>query len=108
MNFYRLRQVDTDNRFQLSWVIPVKFGSQDIVNAYYVPATHSIMIQFSVEQPPTLLMLLSSAGQRVTGMQTADGTLNVHLSLPVLADGVYTLVIGNREMTYSRQILIGK
>ncbi len=108
MNFYRLRQVDTDNRFQLSRVIPVKFGSQDIVNAYYVPATHSIMIQFSVEQPPTLLMLLSSAGQRVTGMQTADGTLNVHLSLPVLADGVYTLVIGNREMTYSRQILIGK
>ena len=91
MNFYRLRQVDTDNRFQLSRVIPVKFGSQDIVNAYYVPATHSIASSFLLSSHPTLLMLLSSLqANGLQGIQTMNSTLNVHLSLPVLADGVYT------------------
>lgn len=110
LNYYRLEQVDIDNKTKLSEVFDIIWSAEgSIISIYPNPATNILKVDLTSSQAAqTEVNLLDIGGRVVQGVsiKTVKGLNRISLSLAELAPGVYNIeVIENNRLTSSNKIL---
>jgi hypothetical protein len=90
INYYRLKEVDIDNRQQLSEIRTAHFGD-DIVFALYNNPTNGSDLKLAVNMLPSVLSVFDASGRKVKEMNIT--TSSNSLSVSGLASGTYLAVL---------------
>lgn len=90
INYYRLKEVDIDNRLQLSEIKTAHFGD-DIVFALYNNPTNGSDLKLTVNLLPSILSVFDVSGRKVKEMNIT--TSSNSLSVAGLASGTYLAVL---------------
>jgi hypothetical protein len=103
INYYRLRQVDRDDKSMYSKIEQVIFSDASGVNVYPNPATSTV----NIEAPEgSRISVYNIIGQRVTVPATGSGQLSV-LDVSALAGGSYIIhILGVSGITGHRLAVI--
>lgn len=96
--YYRLKQIDFDDKTQLSTTVRVYATGNVSIKVFPIPANDFVNISglMGTEQ----IMVVNTAGQVVRTQQAAAST--VQISLQGLAAGIYYLSINGKEKQISR------
>ncbi|MBC7535739.1 MAG: T9SS type A sorting domain-containing protein [Ferruginibacter sp.] len=106
INYYRLKQVDFDNRSSYSNTVPIEFKATESLSAYYSITDNTVHIIFNEKQDDVHLKLFANNGQLVY-TATASGTVtNYNFALPALASGIYIIQLLNDRLNYTKKIFI--
>ena len=108
-NYYRLEQVDIDNKTIMSEVIDIVWGTNgSIVSIYPNPASTNLNIDLTTSQiAQTEIKLLDMSGRVVKSVlvQTQKGLNHIAIELDDLASGVYGIqVVENNKLTHVSKI----
>jgi hypothetical protein len=118
VNYYRLKQVDTNGAFEYSKVIAVSFSQDDLggsqILVYPNPARNQDKVNvelkgFAPEREVSIQLIdLTGKVLNVSMSKTnKSGTLRESVNLPTqMASGVYNLLIQDGEKSYSKRIVI--
>ena len=104
-NYYRIKQVDIDNRFSYSSVKILNFDIKPVIQIGPNPATDFITIKTELGNAKTSVKLFNQQGQL---LQTAAATSQQLFKLPAsnLPNGVYYLQVNNDGNIETQKILI--
>ena len=103
-NYYRLKIVDIDNRFEYSAVKSVSF-SASVLNVFAGPNPANSFLNINVNTPgndPYRLRLINRSGQVVLDQKYAASNNRLQLSVSNYSDGTYFLEVTNSSG--SRQV----
>ena len=108
-NYYRLEQVDIDNKTNMSEVIDIVWGTNgSVVSIYPNPASTNLNIDLTTSQiAQTEIKLLDMSGRVVKSVlvQTQKGLNHIAMELDDLASGVYGIqVVENNKLTHISKI----
>ncbi len=109
-NYYKLEQVDFDNKKEFSNVINIIWGAQgSIISVYPTPTKDRLNIDIKADRTnQTEVRLIDMSGRVVKSLlvQTLKGTNQIALDLGRTASGVYSLqVYENNKLAYVSKIL---
>jgi hypothetical protein len=104
INYYRLKELDKDNKFYYSPVTSVTFKGSENITVYPNPADDFTTINSSKE-PIIYVNIYDVTGKLVRTIQPSENQNTVKLSLTDLSKGMYVLTIETKS-TISRQKLI--
>jgi len=111
-NYYRLKQVDIDDRSTYSNTVLVRFGSEvpDGLIIYPNPVTNSITLQVKNASSAYKMQLVTVDGRQVMSGLGTVGELSVLLTghLAELKSGVYILQLNNGKEHYSKKFTKGR
>jgi hypothetical protein len=96
-NYYRLKIVDTDNRFEYSPVKSVSFSATSL-NVFAGPSPAHSYLNVNVNTPgnePYRLRLINRSGQVVLDQKFAASNNRLQLSVSNYSDGTYFLEVTN-------------
>lgn len=104
-NYYRIKQMDIDNRFSYSSVKILNFDIKPVIQIGPNPATDFITIKTELGNAKTSVKLFNQQGQL---LQTAAATSQQLFKLPAsnLPNGVYYLQVNNDGNIETQKILI--
>ena len=107
--YYRLRQINTDNREAFSPIRNTRINASAGVEVTVSPnpASDHINIFISGTSSKATIELISAGGQKikqVNNINAYDGIYN--LSIPTLAKGVYSIRVILPEGTYTKEVMI--
>lgn len=107
-NFYRLKSVDIDGKFEYSHVLKVVRGRSLAVHVSPNPATEQVTVSLATPSTaPLQLQLVNNNGQVVSEKLYASGTSLIQFDLKSAAPGVYTLLLRNgNTLMETTQLLI--
>lgn len=107
-NFYRLKSVDIDGKFEYSHVLKVVRGRSLAVHVSPNPATEQVTVSLATPSTaPLQLQLVNNNGQVVSEKLYASGTSLIQFDLKSAAPGVYTLLLRNgKTLMETTQLLI--
>jgi hypothetical protein len=107
-NFYRLKSVDIDGKFEYSHVLKVVRGRSLAVHVSPNPASEQVTVSLSSpSSAPVQLQLVNNNGQVVSEKLYATGTSLIQFDLGNAAPGVYTLLLRNgNTLMETTQLLI--
>ena len=102
VSFYRLKQIDTDNRFSYSLVKRVdnRINGIQIKQVFPNPATDKINLQLIINIPQIIsVKIFNSSGKQVIGEQRKlqAGEQNWQLDVSRLPAGIYEIIIGSES-----------
>lgn len=106
MNQYRLKQVDRDGRSEYSGIIRFLFKKTPEITAVYIPGANHIRITGSTGLRNTHAVLFAPNGQAVCRQYWRGTNQTLEFKLPVLANGMYTLMLVNDENYLTRKLMI--
>lgn len=105
INYYRIRQVDNDGRFDYSEVRSLTFDKSN-VNITITPNPAKDKIAITVPgNKKTLQVIMSSSNGEKVGAFTINGEYN-RLNLPKYASGVYYLTISGEDVNSTQKLVI--
>ncbi|MDO6434812.1 T9SS type A sorting domain-containing protein [Flavitalea sp. BT771] len=91
-NYYRIKQVDLDNKFTYSSIVPLFYTpSLFMTTAIPNPFTSSLTVVLATPADRSLLTIYNTAGIPLFKTQLPDGTRQQYLDLSSLPAGVYFL-----------------
>lgn len=90
INYYRLKEVDIDNRFEFSETKTVRFGD-DILFALYNNPTNGSDMKLAVNLFPSVLSVFDASGRKVKEVNIT--TSSSSLSVAGIASGTYLAVL---------------
>jgi hypothetical protein len=91
-NYYRIKQVDLDNKFTYSRIIPLLYNpSLTQTTAVPNPFTSSLTIVLATPADRSMLTIYNTAGVPLVKTQLPDGARQQNLDLSALPAGVYFL-----------------
>jgi hypothetical protein len=100
INYYRIRQVDLDNKFTYSKVIPLLYNaSLTKTTALPNPTKNTLTLLLAAPAERSILTVLSATGQAVMTSQLEEGTRQQTLDLSALSSGIYFIRISNKNNT---------
>ena len=104
-NYYRIKQVDIDNRFTYSGVKILNFDIKPIILIGPNPATDFITVKTELENAKTSVILFNQQGQI---LKKVSNTTQQQIKLPVseLPNGIYYLQVNNDGNIETQKILI--
>ncbi len=100
-NYYRLRMVDTDGRFEFSKIVSVRFSGMSAVTIYPVPAKSVITVQFAEQFKQ--LEITDISGRVLIRKNITHQSEQVDISR--LARGLYYIRLGNGNTAISKKIV---
>lgn len=106
VNYYRLKQVDIDGKFDYSNIIAVNFGKPDKLLLSPNPATTLLNIKLPKNKRYTSLSIMDATGKVVLQRNLAGSQLNIPLDIHLLPKGWYVLsVTGDdaQQQTFLKQ-----
>lgn len=102
LNYYRLKQVDTDGKFSYSSVILVRYESgDDPFLVYPNPVNDKLVLEFSHAMPGQMLLKIFDVKGNLVGSQavtTASRQINMNVS--AFAAGIYFLHVEHDNKSY--------
>ncbi len=104
VNFYRLKQVDLDGRFEYSTTVKIFFNAAHNLIIYPNPVTYQLKIQLPGSPAKWTSSIYDAAGKLLQQKMNNGGNL-LELSVSQLAKGSYVLVLNNGLEIYTGQFL---
>jgi hypothetical protein len=104
-SYYRLRQVDLDNKFTYSQIVKVNVQKSNQVQLYPNPADIYTLLVFSKPSKKTVATIFASNGQLVKSIEIADGQNQQLIHVASLAKGEYTIRITNDETVETLKLI---
>jgi hypothetical protein len=90
--YYRIKNVDNDNKFKYSTIIRIVNGRSDIVlRAFPQPVQSQLTLQHPTVSGRTLLSISTADGRVVRSLTLADGSMQTTVDLSGLQAGMYML-----------------
>lgn len=103
INYYRLKQIDTDATYSFSNIISVNFKTEELI--HIVPNPTSGVLTIQIEDLPEMGMIqckiINELGQPVFDDLISNGKLDISM----LAEGVYFLQIEYKDKFYFTRLL---
>jgi hypothetical protein len=90
INYYRLKQVDIDNRFEFSAIKTAQFGD-DVLFALYNNPSNGTDIKMKVNVFPSTLSVFDASGRKMKEVNLVNS--NYSLSVAGFANGTYLAVL---------------
>jgi hypothetical protein len=91
-NYYRIKQVDLDNKFTYSSIIPLLYNpSLTQTTAVPNPFSNSLTVVLATPADRSILTIYNTAGLPLLKTQLPDGTRQQNIDLSALPAGVYFL-----------------
>lgn len=95
-NYYRLKMVDIDGKFEYSHVIILNGSTGSVPYSVYPnPANGRIMVQYQPASKGAILRLVDMQGQLLKIYSLTIGSTQMQLNLSGMKPGTYNLVINN-------------
>ena len=104
-SYYRLKQVDLDNKFEYSKVVKVNMPENSQMQLYPNPAVTYTLLVFSKSTKKVVANIFSANGQLVKSITIADGQNQQLIDVATLAKGEYTIRITNGETSETLKLL---
>jgi Secretion system C-terminal sorting domain len=106
--YYRLRQIDFDNRATFSETVNARIDLQnEQLLLFPNPTTGLVMLHFGAPlQSETEISLRTVAGQQIQTMQLAAGLSMQEMDLSRLPANVYLIYIQNEEYSLVKKVLV--
>jgi hypothetical protein len=104
VNYYRLKQVDADGKFQYLPVRRLVFGKNNTLLVYPNPAKDVVTVQNA--QTITAITIYNQTGQLVMQVPLAVNTNTIELNVGRLKTGVYNLQVTHADKTTERTKLV--
>lgn len=106
-NYYRLKQIDLDDRFQYSQVRNVFFGSGAfIVKAWPNPVADILFININHAEEAGKIMLIDVSGKEILTQEFAMNEEDIKVDVNLLQPGTYTLVVTSGANRYEDKIVV--
>ncbi|WP_428657221.1 T9SS type A sorting domain-containing protein [Runella sp.] len=100
LNYYRLKQVDFDGKFEYSRIVSAKFNGEGIFKAYPNPVISTLTIELPVDHEPESACLLDLTGHKIKEFSSKN------LKLDDIENGVYMLQVKTKKgATFQQRIL---
>lgn len=100
-NYYRLKMIDIDGRFEFSKIISVWFGNTQQVRIWPTPAKSAITIQFAEQYKQ--LEIVDITGRILLRKNISQQTETIDIS--TLAKGMYFIRLRNGNTTVSKKFI---
>ncbi|WP_336516278.1 T9SS type A sorting domain-containing protein [Pollutibacter soli] len=95
-NYYRLKMIDIDDKFDYSPIIMLKYsGEQRHLNAYPNPASDNVTIQFEKAGKGAFIRVVDMQGKLVQSIQVPAGATLQQIRLNNLNRGMYNIIYEN-------------
>ena len=106
LNFYRLKQVDIDNKSVYSAVLKILFtNSEDDVTIFPNPVNDILNISFAKQQTRVFISLFDNKGLLIKS-QIINASTNIQLSTVGLAAGNYWLRISDGSSVKTKSFIV--
>lgn len=90
-NYYRIKQIDFDNKSAYSVIRPVRFSKGAVVSVLVTPNPVRDRLQVSVQADKIQILMVDLSGRTVKNMNLQPGNHDINVSN--LAPGMYQLVV---------------
>lgn len=104
-SYYRLRQVDLDNKFAYSQIVKVNLLKSNHAQLYPNPADIYTLLVFSKLSKKTVATIFALNGQLVKTIEIADGQNQQLINVASLPKGEYTIRITNDETAETLKLI---
>ena len=101
INYYRLRMIDIDGRFEFSKIVSVKLNNAQAVRVFPVPAQSTITVQFAEQFRK--LEIVDISGRTLLRKNITQQ--NEEINISTLAKGIYFIRLINDNMTVSKKFV---
>jgi hypothetical protein len=105
-NYYRLKQVDKDNKFSYSKVLKLNFGKDAAVRFSPNPASSYLHVTLENIGSALTVSLLDGNGRLVKQLILAQGTSSADISLAGVGRGVYTVRMISQSGVQTQKVVI--
>ncbi|MEM9544949.1 MAG: LamG-like jellyroll fold domain-containing protein [Bacteroidota bacterium] len=108
VNYYRLRQIDLDEAFEFSDIVPVKFNDKiENINVFPNPSNGSVNLELNRPLNESVLIKIYNSN----GMQVYHNTLHGQEILTIEEqiferDGIYLISINHGSKVYHKKLVI--
>jgi hypothetical protein len=102
LNYYRLKEIDKDNKFNFSPVATVKFDLPATIEIYPNPAEDFTNI--NSREPIIEVDVYDAAGKLLQRQSSPLGLNSIHLNTESLVSGMYILRIKTTKMVFERKL----
>ena len=102
MNYYRLKEIDKDNKFYYSPVASVKFEVPVGIKLYPNPAEDYAII--TSKEPILEVKVYDAAGKLLQSLASPEGKNSVHLKTESLGKGMYIVRIKTTKQVYEQKL----
>jgi hypothetical protein len=104
INYYRLKQVDSDGRFSYSPIVTVKFGSGLSPTVRPNPVRSAFTV-IAGSDPVKEVVIYNAEGRAVSYQINNSGSDDMRINVNFLAKGVYILKIKTEPKIYQVRII---
>ncbi len=105
-NFYRLKQVDKDERTVVSKVVKVYFGEEIMVTLSPNPAKDLVTVTLNNFHEQTTLQVLNNTGQVLKQLIVRANTQRIPIKINGLSPGVYLVKAISQSKIYNATLVI--
>lgn len=103
INFYRLKEVDTDGKSYFYPVVSVQFGEQEGLDIYPNPASAYTNI-ISHKEQILQVTVFDVAGKAINNIHYSSGQTTVKLNTASLAQGTYIITVKTTSKTFRQKL----
>ncbi|MGL6269287.1 MAG: T9SS type A sorting domain-containing protein, partial [Chitinophagaceae bacterium] len=104
-NYYRLRQVDFDNKFAISVIVSENMQSQYSVSIYPNPFSEQLFVQYPKATKGSGYKVLAIDGHVTKSGNLSENSTQMKINLEGLKSGNYILIIYNNGKQYHQRIV---
>jgi Secretion system C-terminal sorting domain len=106
INYYRLKMVDIDGKFNYSEVIKINFGNKTEIRVSPNPASAMLTIHFNNVQPSKMLLQLVDMNGRIIKEESINTNTTKLFSLNGIAKGLYYLKLIDGKEVITKKIIV--
>lgn len=109
MNYYRIKQIDTDGKINYSTVKSISFNSVPLsVRTWPNPVTDQLNIEMPGVSAFGDIQLVNSSGVVVMKQNVSDGMQHTSMDISYIDAGIYSLIITSGEERQVQRIVVIK
>jgi hypothetical protein len=102
INYYRLKQIDLDGKFEYSRIVPVQFNGIENFVVFPNPASDRLNVQLPKGNKTTTIIIINEAGGTVIRKQIKGNPGVVELDIKHLASGWYLVQLSGQTTLRER------
>lgn len=103
-NFYRLRQVDLDAKFEYSKTLSVNMSANTSVSIYPNPVVNNVMVEYPKAGKGAIYKIISMDGRVMKNGILPENSTQLNISLGGMQRGSYIVVITNNGEQYQQRL----
>ena len=104
VNYYRLKQVDIDGKFNYSEIRQVYFSKDNTVALAPNPASDKLTIYFPADSKNVMISIFDENGKLVKKLSSAEQIISI--SLKGFAKGIYSVIIRGEIINETKKFIV--